>query len=63
MQEYHKLVELYRQDLESMKVKINNIDDEIVETMTPLVESLQRSLEVGIINQKEENNNFQDQLT
>ena len=57
------MVELYRQDLESMKVKINNIDDEIVETMTPLVESLQRSLEVGIINQKEENNNFQDQLT
>ena len=56
-------MELYRQDLESMKVKINNIDDEIVETMTPLVESLQRSLEVGIINQKEENNNFQDQLT
>lgn len=56
-------MELYRQDLESMKTKISNINEEIVETMTPLVESLHRSLEVGIINQKEENNNFQDQLT
>ena len=27
------------------------------------MESLQRSLELGIVSQKEENNNFQDQLT
>ena len=52
-------MELYRQDLESMKTKIGNINEEIIETMTPLVDSLHRSLEVGIISQKEENNNFQ----
>jgi len=34
-----------------------------VETTTPLVESLYRSLELGMINQKEENSNFQEQLT
>ena len=34
-----------------------------METTTPLVESLQRSLELGMTNQKEENSNFQDQLT
>ena len=34
-----------------------------METTTPLVESLYRSLELGMINQKEENTNFQEQLT
>lgn len=34
-----------------------------METTTPLVESLYRSLELGMINQKEENSNFQEQLT
>ena len=34
-----------------------------METTTPLVESLQRSLELGMTNQKEENSNFQEQLT
>ena len=34
-----------------------------METTTPLVESAYRSLELGMINQKEENSNFQEQLT
>ena len=34
-----------------------------METNTPLVESLLRSLELGMISQKEENSNFQEQLT
>ena len=34
-----------------------------MDTTHPLVESLYRNLEMGMINQKEENNNFQDQLT
>ena len=34
-----------------------------METTTPLIESLYRGLELGMISQKEENNNFQDQLT
>jgi hypothetical protein len=34
-----------------------------METTTPLVESAYRSLELGMINQKEENTNFQEQLT
>ena len=29
----------------------------------PLIEALYRQLEMGMLNQKEENNNFQDQLT
>jgi predicted nucleic acid-binding Zn-ribbon protein len=56
-------VELFRQDLQSMRSKIDNINEEIVETTTPLVESLYRSLELGMISQKEENTNFQEQLT
>ena len=46
-----------------MRTKIENINEEIIETTTPLVESLYRQLELGMVNQKEENNNFQDQLT
>jgi hypothetical protein len=46
-----------------MKNKIENINDEIMDTTNPLVEGLYRSLEMGMINQKEENNNFQEQLT
>lgn len=46
-----------------MRTKIENINEQITETTTPLVESLYRSLELGMINQKEENNNFQEQLT
>ena len=46
-----------------MKNKIENTNDEIMDTTHPLVESLYRSLELGMITQKEENNNFQDQLT
>ena len=46
-----------------MRTKIDNINEEIVETTTPLVESLYRSLELGMTNQKEENSNFQEQLT
>ncbi len=46
-----------------MKTKINNINEEITETTTPLVESLYRNLELGMITQKEENANFQEQLT
>ena len=42
-----------------MKTKISNINEEITETTTPLVESLYRSLELGMISQKEENANFQ----
>lgn len=34
-----------------------------MDTTHPLVESLYRNLEMGMINQKEENSNFQDQLT
>ena len=34
-----------------------------METTTPLVESLLRSLELGMSSQKEENSNFQEQLT
>ena len=30
LQEYHKLIEMYRQELKSMKTKIENIDEEIV---------------------------------
>jgi hypothetical protein len=59
LQEYHKLIELFRQELNAMKTKIDNINEEITTTTTPLVESLYRSLELGMINQKEENNNFQ----
>ena len=57
------MVELFRQDLESMRNKIENNNDEIMDTTRPLVESLYRSLELGIVNQKEENNNFQEQIT
>jgi hypothetical protein len=46
-----------------MKAKILNIDEEITETTTPLLESLFRSLELGMVSQKEENTNFQEQLT
>jgi hypothetical protein len=46
-----------------MKTKIENINEEITETTTPLVESLYRTLELGMISQKEENANFQEQLT
>jgi hypothetical protein len=53
------LIELFRQELTSMKNKIDNINEEITTTTTPLVESLYRSLELGMINQKEENSNFQ----
>ena len=35
-----------------MKTKIDNINEEVVETTTPLVESLYRSLELGMTNQK-----------
>lgn len=42
-----------------MKTKINNINEEITETTTPLVESLYRNFELGMISQKEENANFQ----
>lgn len=52
LQEYHKLVELFRQELESMKNKIGNTNDEILDTTRPLVESLYRSLELGMVNQK-----------
>jgi hypothetical protein len=34
-----------------------------MDTTRPLVESLYRTLELGMVNQKEENTNFQDQLT
>lgn len=34
-----------------------------MDTTRPLVESLYRGLEMGMVNQKEENNNFQEQLT
>lgn len=57
------MIELFRQELNSMKTKIENINEEITTTTTPLVESLYRSLELGMINQKEENANFQEQLT
>ena len=46
-----------------MRTKIENINEEISETTTPLVESLYRGLELGMITQKEENGNFQEQLT
>jgi SMC interacting uncharacterized protein involved in chromosome segregation len=46
-----------------MRNKIENNNDEIMDTTRPLVESLYRSLELGIVNQKEENNNFQEQIT
>ena len=59
LQEYHKLIELFRQELNAMKTKIENINEEITETTTPLVESLYRNLELGMISQKEENGNFQ----
>lgn len=59
LQDYHKLVEMFRQDLESMKSKIENAGDEIMDTTRPLVESLYRGLELGMVNQKEENANFQ----
>lgn len=34
-----------------------------MDTTRPLVESLYRNLELGMVNQKEENSNFQEQLT
>lgn len=34
-----------------------------MDTTRPLVESLYRTLELSMVNQKEENTNFQDQLT
>lgn len=46
-----------------MKNKIENNSDEIMDTTRPLVQSLYRSLELGMVNQKEENTNFQEQLT
>ncbi len=46
-----------------MKAKIENNNDEIMDTTRPLVEALYRTLELGMVNQKEENVNFQDQLT
>jgi hypothetical protein len=52
LQEYHKLIELFRQELNAMRTKIENINEEITETTTPLVESLYRNLEMGMISQK-----------
>jgi hypothetical protein len=46
-----------------MKTKILNINEEINETTTPLIESLLRNLELGMTTQKEENSNFQEQAT
>lgn len=46
-----------------MRSKIENNNDEIMDTTRPLVESLYRTLELSMVNQKEENTNFQDQLT
>ena len=63
LQEYHKLIELYRQELQGMKNKIENTNDEIMDTTHPLVEALYRNLEMGMISQREENSNFQEQLT
>lgn len=34
-----------------------------MDTTHPLIEALYRNLEMGMINQKEENTNFQDQMT
>ena len=63
LQEYHKLVELFRQELQGMRNKIENTNDEVTDTTRPLIEALYRSLELGMVNQKEENSNFQEQLT
>lgn len=52
LQQYHKLVELFRQDLQSMQTKILNINDEISDTTAPLIEALYRQLEMGMLNQK-----------
>ena len=63
LQEYHKLIELFRQELQGMRNKIENTNDEITDTTRPLIDALYRSLELGMVNQKEENSNFQEQLT
>ncbi len=52
LQQYHKLVELFRQDLQSIQTKILNINDEISDTTAPLIEALYRQLEMGMLNQK-----------
>ena len=44
LQSYHELIELFRQELDSMRSKIENINGEIHDTTRPLVESLYRSL-------------------
>lgn len=36
-----------------MKTKVENINDEILGTTNPLLESLYRSLELSMVNQKE----------
>ena len=63
LQEYHKLIELFRQELTMMRNRIDNTNDEITNTTNPLIEALYRELERGMLNQKEENLSFQDQIT
>ena len=46
------LIELFRQELHAMKNKIENTNDEIMDTTHPLVEALYRNLEMGMISQK-----------
>ena len=46
-----------------MRNRIDNTNEEITNTTNPLIEALYKDLERGMLNQKEENLNFQDQIT
>ncbi len=50
-------------ELDVLKEKINNYNGGINDTIMPLLDSLSQDLSMGILNQKEENNSYQDQLT
>ena len=53
LQEYHKLIELFRQELNTMKNRNDNTNEEIINTTNPLLDALNRELERGMLSQKE----------
>lgn len=63
LQEYHKLIEQFRQELQLMKNRIENTHEEIFNTMNPSVEACSGEFEMSTQAQRDENLNFQNQLT
>lgn len=61
--EYKKEVENLRQELNLMRQRIQNNNDEIKNTTVPSIDSLSRDLKLAVTAQKDENSKLQSQIT